>query len=73
MTGASWAWLPLLSYFALAGVRCGLTVRFGRDSGWYAWLNPLAWAMVIGIALHSAWRALSGRGNAWKGRVYTQD
>ena len=73
LAGMPWAWLPLLSYLAAAAVRFGLTLRFGRDSGWYAWLNPLAWGMVIGIALHSAFRALSGRGNAWKGRIYTQD
>jgi len=68
--GAGWAWLPLTSYLLLAGVRLGLTARFGRDTGEYALLNPLAWAVVIGIAINSAYQSLSGRGNAWKGRLY---
>jgi chlorobactene glucosyltransferase len=70
ISGAGWAWLPLTSYFSLAGVRLGLTARFGRDTGEYALLNPLAWAVVIGIAVNSAYQSLSGRGNAWKGRLY---
>ena len=72
-TGEAWAWLPLTAYFLLAGIRLGLTARFGRDTGEYALLNPLAWAMVIGIAIHSAFQSLSGRGNVWKGRIYRQD
>ena len=71
--GAAWTWLPLGTYLGLAAVRLGLTLRFGRDSAGYALLNPLAWAMVIGIALSSAYRSLSGQGNAWKGRVYRED
>ena len=67
---AAWALLPLGTYLGLAAVRLGVTARFGRDSGGYALLNPLAWSVVIGIALSSAYRSLSGRGNAWKGRVY---
>lgn len=70
VSGAGWAWLPLSSYFLLAGVRLGITVRFGRDTGEYALLNPLAWTVVIGIAINSAYQSLSGRGNAWKGRLY---
>lgn len=69
---AAWTPLPLGTYLALAALRFGLTLRFGRDSGGYALLNPLAWSIVIGIALSSAYRSLSGRGNAWKGRVYHQ-
>lgn len=71
--GRVWKWLPLGTYFALAYVRAGLTLRFGRDSGAYAFLNPLAWGMVIGIAINSAYRALSKQGNEWKGRVYRKD
>ncbi len=69
---AAWTVLPLGTYLGLAAIRFGLTLRFGRDSGGYALLNPLAWFLVIGIALSSAYRSLSGRGNAWKGRVYHQ-
>ncbi len=69
-TGAGWAWLPLLSFVLLAGVRLGLTMRYGRDGGGYALLNPLAWALVAAIALTSAWHGLSKRGNVWKGRSY---
>ena len=68
--GAAWVGLPLATYLGLAAVRFGLTLRFGRDTGGYALLNPLAWGMVIGIALSSAYRSVSGQGNAWKGRVY---
>jgi len=68
--GAAWVGLPLSTYLGLAAVRFGLTLRFGRDTGGYALLNPLAWGMVIGIALSSAYRSVSGQGNAWKGRVY---
>ncbi len=71
--GAGWAWLPATAYLILAAVRLGLTARFGRDVSEYALLNPLAWGMVIGIAAHSAFQSLSGRGNAWKGRIYGQD
>jgi chlorobactene glucosyltransferase len=69
---AHWTLLPLVTYLGLAGIRLGLTARFGRDSAGYALLNPLAWSIVIGIALSSAYHSLSGRGNAWKGRVYRQ-
>ena len=72
MDHADWAALPLGTYLGLAAIRLGLTVRFGRDSAGYALLNPLAWALVVGIALTSAYRSLSGHGNAWKGRVYRQ-
>ncbi len=68
--GAAWAWLPFVGYCLPAGIRLGLTARFGRDTGEFALLNPLAWAMVIGIAVNSAFQSLSGRGNAWKGRLY---
>ena len=71
--GRRWAWLPLASLSGAGGVRLGLTARFGRDSAGYALLNPLAWAIVVGIALHSAYRSLSRQGNAWKGRVYAKD
>jgi len=69
-SGADWAWLPLSSSVAMIGIRLGVTARFGRDAAGYAFLNPLAWAMVIGIALSSAYQGLSRRGNSWKGRVY---
>ena len=72
-TQAAWAWLPCASFLLMAAVRLGLTMRFGRDSAGYALLNPLAWAVVIGIAAHSAYRALSKHGNEWKGRVYVKD
>lgn len=68
--GGTWAWLPFIGFCLPAGIRLGLTVRFGRDTGEFALLNPLAWAVVIGIAVNSAFQSLSGRGNAWKGRLY---
>lgn len=71
-THAAWTLLPLGTYLCLAAIRFALTLRFGRDSGGFAFLNPLAWSIVIGIAASSAYRSLSGRGNAWKGRVYHQ-
>ncbi len=62
----------MLAYGLLAAVRLGLTRRFHCDSYGYALLNPLAWAMVVGIGVNSAWRLLSRRGATWKGRVYGQ-
>ena len=73
MTNAPWVWLPLLTFQLMAIVRLGLTFRFGRDPGAYFLLNPLAWAVVIAIAVNSAYRALSRHGNEWKGRVYLKD
>jgi chlorobactene glucosyltransferase len=72
MSHAAWTPLPLGAYLGLAAVRLGLTARFRRDSAGYALLNPLAWSLVIGIALTSAYRSLSGQGSAWKGRIYRQ-
>lgn len=68
-----WAWIAAASYCLLACVRLGLTVRFGRDSPADAFLNPLAWSVVVAIAVNSAYRSLSGRGTEWKGRVYKRD
>lgn len=68
--GRTWAAFPLAAYLILAAVRLALTVRFGRDSAGYALLNPLAWGMVIGIGINSAYRALSRHGSEWKGRIY---
>jgi hypothetical protein len=70
--GRPWAWIPGASYCALTCVRLGLTLRFGRDSYAYAFLNPLAWSVVVAIALNSAYRSLSGGGTEWKGRIYNQ-
>lgn len=69
---ANWTVFALGTYLGLAVVRLGVTARFGRDSSIYSLLNPLAWSLVVGIALTSAYRSLSGKGNAWKGRVYRQ-
>ena len=70
LTGAPWAWLPLVSILSFTCIRLCLTARFQRDSGWYAFLNPLAWTVVISIAIYSAYQSLSKQGNAWKGRIY---
>ena len=70
--GRAWAWLPALTYGAMAGVRLALTLRFRRDGPVDALLLPLAWAVAIGIAINSARRALSKHGTAWKGRVYVR-
>ncbi len=71
--GRAWTWLPVTAFLSLAAVRLGLTARFGRDSSAFCFLNPLAWATVIAIAVNSAYRSLSGRGTEWKGRVYRSD
>ncbi|MDQ2686878.1 MAG: glycosyltransferase [Armatimonadota bacterium] len=68
--GRAWAWLPLGAFLAMALVRLGLTLRFERDSPFYALLNPLAWSVVAAIALNSAFQTVFGRGLEWKGRVY---
>ncbi len=68
--GRPWAWLPALTYLALAALRLCLSLRFRRDGLLEALLHPLAWAAVIGIGINSARLALSKQGTAWKGRVY---
>ena len=68
--GRPWAWLPALTYLAMAGLRLALSLRFRRDGLREALLHPLAWAAVIGIGINSARLALSKQGTAWKGRVY---
>ncbi|MBV9848422.1 MAG: glycosyltransferase [Armatimonadetes bacterium] len=68
--GRAWTWLPAVTYAGLASLRLALTLRFRRDGPADALLLPLAWAVVIAIAINSVRRALSKQGTAWKGRVY---
>jgi chlorobactene glucosyltransferase len=65
-----WRWAALAAWLATLGIRWGLTARFNRDAPGYAFLNPLAWGVVVAMALNSIYGSLSKRGNAWKGRVY---
>jgi chlorobactene glucosyltransferase len=65
-----WTVLAVGAYGVPVVIRLGLTARFGRDSPAYAFLNPLGWTVVVGIALNSAFRGLSRHGTEWKGRVY---
>jgi len=37
---------------------------------WAAATHPVGWLITLGIGANSAYLAYSGRGHAWKGRVY---
>ena len=62
-------WLPAYQAAVALGVRVALTLRF-RQSLWAVALHPVGWAITVGMACNSALLALSGKGHAWKGRVY---
>ncbi len=65
-----WAfWLPLFQCAAALVIRTALTVRF-KQALWAMPLHPVGWAITLAIGLNSAYLALSGKGHAWKGRVY---
>ena len=65
-----WTSLAVIAYAIPILIRLGLTARYNRDTVLYAFLHPLAWSVIVGIAVNSAYRALSGRGTEWKGRIY---
>ncbi len=50
-------------------MRALLTARF-RHPWWSVLLHPLSETILIAIGLSSWWRCKSGKGVAWKGRVY---
>jgi len=63
-------WIPLAQCIVALSIRIALSVRF-RQALWSTLLHPFGWIMTIMIALHSAYLTYSGKGHAWKGRVYT--
>jgi len=64
---ARWAWLPMITYTAMAVIRFGLSARFGNDGIGYGFLTPLAWASTVAIALRSV---VASKKTEWKGRRY---
>lgn len=62
-------WLPLLHVACALAIRAALTVRF-QQAWWAVLLHPVGWAVTLAIGINSAYLALSGKGHAWKGRVY---
>ncbi len=71
-TGARSIWafhVPLAHGVLSFAVRFALTIRF-RQAVWTVLTHPFGWCITIAIAWNSAYLALSGRGHAWKGRVY---
>jgi hypothetical protein len=50
-------------------MRAMLAARF-RHPWWSVLLHPLSEAVLIALGLSSWWRCKSGKGVAWKGRVY---
>ena len=62
-------WLPLLQVAIALTIRAGLTARF-KQAYWAILLHPIGWAITLAIGANSAYLALSGKGHAWKGRVY---
>lgn len=67
-TLAGW-WLPLGHVCVALAIRLALSMRF-RQALWAAITHPLGWIITLGIGANSAYLAYSGRGHAWKGRVY---
>lgn len=62
-------WIPLGHIAAALTLRAALALRF-RQTLWAAATHPLGWAVTLAIGANSAYLALSGRGHAWKGRIY---
>jgi len=72
VTGERALWtftVPLVHCAVSLAIRAALTLRF-RQAWWAVLTHPVGWAITIGIAWNSAYLAKSGRGHAWKGRVY---
>ena len=61
--------LPLMQCLVALGIRAALAVRF-QNALWATLTHPLGWFVFTGIALRSAYLGISGKGHAWKGRVY---
>lgn len=59
----------LLIALLVLAIRALLAVRF-RHPWWSVLLHPLGETMLIAIGLSSWWRCKTGKGVAWKGRVY---
>jgi hypothetical protein len=62
-------WFPVAHVGVALALRIALSVRF-RQAVWAAATHPLGWLVTLAIGANSAYLALSGRGHAWKGRVY---
>ena len=62
-------WLPLIQVGIALTIRTALTVHF-KQAFWAVLLHPVGWAITLAIGANSAYLALSGKGHAWKGRVY---
>jgi Glycosyltransferases, probably involved in cell wall biogenesis len=67
-SAAGW-WLPLGHVAVALGLRAALALRF-RQALWAVLTHPLGWVATIAITYYSTYLGLSGRGHAWKGRVY---
>ena len=61
--------LPLAHVAVALAIRVALTVRF-RQALWAVVTHPVGWLITLAIGANSAYLAYSGRGHAWKGRVY---
>ncbi len=62
-------YLPLFHLLVALGIRFALSLRF-RQALWGTLTHSIGWCIVIAIAIHSAYLALSGKGHTWKGRLY---
>ena len=62
-------YLPLAHVLVALVLRVALSIRF-RQAVWATVTHPLGWLLTLGIAANSAYLTYSGRGHAWKGRVY---
>ena len=62
-------YLPLTQAAIALSIRLALTIRF-RQALWAVATHPVGWLITITIGLYSAYLTYSGKGHAWKGRVY---
>lgn len=62
-------YLPLTQATIALSIRLALTIRF-RQALWAVATHPVGWLITITIGLYSAYLTYSGKGHAWKGRVY---
>jgi chlorobactene glucosyltransferase len=75
LNGGGWmAGIVLLESLVFWGYLINVRARVARAmeiSLWYALTTPLGAAVFAGMMITSAFRVISGKGVAWKGRLYT--
>jgi chlorobactene glucosyltransferase len=63
-------WFPFWHVAVALIIRVALTFRF-RQALWAVFTHPVGWLVTMAVAANSAYLHYSGKGHAWKGRVYS--